>query len=133
MPDRRRSDHAGPALGLVVTFCLLGGPLAGADAAREVGPAEFRRDLVGKTWTVELPNGDSATERVNADGTATISGAIEDSGHWRLSETGFCTTWTRMRDRNERCFTLDRGPGGMYRVYKPNGEVSLTILEVRDP
>ena len=97
MPDRWWGGASGPALGLAVGFCLLAGPLAGADAPREVGPEEFRRDLVGKVWKVELPDGDSATERVNADGTATISGAIEDSGTWRLSDTGFCTTWTRMR------------------------------------
>ena len=62
-----------------------------------------------------------------------VTGGLEDSGRWRLSEDGFCTTWTRMRDQAERCYTVDRTADGMYRVYKPNGELAITILEVREP
>jgi hypothetical protein len=84
-------------------------------------------------WRVELPDGNTATEWVNADGTATITGGLEDSGRWRLSEDGFCTSWTKMREGGERCYTLDRTENGMYRAYKPNGELAITILEVREP
>jgi hypothetical protein len=37
-----------------------------------------------------------------------------------------------MRHGAERCFTLDRTPEGHYRVYKPDGDISMTILSTKD-
>ena len=57
-------------------------------AATVVGPDEVRRELVGKTWVVELPDGAPAIEHFNADGTVSIIGGLIDEGRWRLWEPG---------------------------------------------
>jgi hypothetical protein len=98
-----------------------------------VGPEEVQRELVGKVWNVELPNGRPAVEHFNADGTVTITGGLNDRGYWRLSENGYCTQWFRMRNGAERCFTLDKTADGKYRVYKPDGEISMTIIDYKSP
>ena len=101
---------------------------ARAQEAVPVGPDEVQRELVGKVWNVELPNGRPAVEHFNADGTVTITGGLNDRGTWRLWESGYCTQWYRMRNGAERCFTLDRTTDGKYRIYKPDGEISMTIV-----
>ena len=98
-----------------------------------VGPDEVQRELVGKVWNVELPNGRPAVEHFNADGTVTITGGLNDRGYWRLWENGYCTQWFRMRHGAERCFTLDKTADGKYRVYKPDGDISMTILDYKAP
>jgi hypothetical protein len=103
-----------------------------AQEAVPVGPDEVKSALVGKVWEVELPDGRPATEYFNADGTVTITGGLNDRGNWRLWEKGYCTQWYRMRHGAERCFTLDRTQEGHYRVYKPDGDVSMTILSTKD-
>jgi hypothetical protein len=97
-------------------------------AAVTVGRDEVERELVGKTWIVELPDGSPAIEHFNADGTVSIIGGLMDEGRWRLWAQGYCTTWRRMRGGAERCFTLDKTADGQYRIYKPNGEISMTIV-----
>jgi hypothetical protein len=107
------------------------GMLAAGAAAQDavpVGPDEVQKALVGRTWEVELPDGRPAVESFNADGTVEINGGLNDVGTWRLWERGYCTTWRRMRNGAERCFTLDRTPDGKYRIYKPDGEISMTIV-----
>ena len=36
-----------------------------------------------------------------------------------------------MRNGAERCFTLDRTADGKIRVFKPDGEISMTILSTK--
>jgi hypothetical protein len=100
-------------------------------AATPVGPDEIQRELVGKTWIVELPNGAPAIEHFNADGTVSIIGGLIDEGRWRLWDNGYCTSWRRMRGGAERCFTLDKTADGQYRIYKPNGDISMTITGLK--
>lgn len=118
------------ASALAAPFLL--GTTAAAQQAVVVGPDEVQKALVGKIWQVELPNGQPATEIFKTDGTVTIKGGLHDVGYWRLWEKGYCTTWFRMRNGRERCFTLDRTADGKYRVYKPDGEISMTILSTKD-
>lgn len=96
-----------------------------------VGPEVVEKELVGRIWQVTLPDGQEATEYFNKDGTVIIAGGLNDSGHWRLWDKGYCTTWNRMRAGAERCFTLDRTAGGHYRIYKPSGEISMTIVGLK--
>ena len=126
------------AVGMSLATVLLVAACAGQEkrqaegaAAVPVGPEEVQRELVGKTWTVELPDGQAATEHFNADGSVDIRGGLNDNGRWRLWEQGYCTSWARMRMGAERCFTLDRTPDGHYRIYKPNGDISMTITGLK--
>jgi hypothetical protein len=118
----------------VVSLGLLLGACAGMSNHEEdvgavpVGPEEVQRDLVGKVWLVKLPDGHDATENFMADGTVEIRGGLNDNGRWRLWEKGYCSYWARMRAGAERCFTLDKTKEGHYRIYKPNGDISMTIV-----
>jgi hypothetical protein len=115
---------------LGVAAMLAGGAPARAQdgGGTPLGPEDVKRELVGKVWQVELPNGVPATETFREDGTVKITGGLRDRGYWRLWEQGYCTQWYRMRKGAERCFTLDRTADGKIRVFKPDGEISMTIL-----
>ena len=77
---------------------LLGAGAVLAQDSVAVSPEEIQRELVGKVWNVELPNGKAAVENFKADGKVTITGGLNDRGYWRLWEQGYCTQWFRMRN-----------------------------------
>ena len=116
---------AAPALAVALLATL---PATAQDGATRLGPEDVKRELVGKVWQVELPNGVPAEETFREDGTTKITGGLSDRGYWRLWEQGYCTQWYRMRKGAERCFTLDRTADGKIRVFKPDGDISMTIL-----
>ena len=113
---------------LLSATLLLAGSAVAAEGGAPFGPEDVKRELVGKVWQVELPNGGSAVETFREDGTVKITGGLSDRGYWRIWEQGYCTQWFRMRKGAERCFTLDRTADGRIRVFKPDGEISMTIL-----
>ncbi len=115
----------------VVAATLTAVPVLAQDGATPFGPEDVKRELVGKIWQVELPNGVPAEETFRADGTVKITGGLSDRGYWRIWEQGYCTQWYRMRKGAERCFTLDRTADGKIRVFKPDGEISMTILSTK--
>ena len=61
---------------VVATGLLAVGHL-GAQETVSVGPDEVQRDLVGKVWNVELPNGQSAVENVKDDKNGACGMAIK--------------------------------------------------------
>ena len=113
---------------LLSSTLLLGQAAMAAEGGSPFGPEDVKRELVGKVWQVELPNGAGAVETFREDGTVKITGGLSDRGYWRIWEQGYCTQWFRMRNGAERCFTLDRTADGKIRVFKPDGEISMTIL-----
>lgn len=115
--------------GLAVVVAVMGVvPAFAQDGATRFGPDDVKRELVGKIWQVELPNGVPAEETFREDGTTKITGGLSDRGYWRLWEQGYCTQWYRMRNGAERCFTLDKTADGKIRVFKPDGDISMTII-----
>lgn len=116
----------------VVAATLVAVPASAEEvASTPFGPEDVTRELVGKIWSVKLPNGVPAEETFREDGTVKITGGLSDRGYWRLWEQGYCTQWYRMRKGAERCFTLDRTAEGHIRVFKPDGEISMTILSTK--
>jgi hypothetical protein len=117
------------AISMLAAVALLTAmPARAQGAGTPLGPEDVKRELVGKIWQVELPNGVPAEETFREDGTTKITGGLSDRGYWRLWEQGYCTQWYRMRKGAERCFTLDRTADGKIRVFKPDGDISMTIL-----
>jgi hypothetical protein len=110
---------------------LAAAPALAEEGSTPFGPEDVKRELVGKIWSVELPNGVPAEETFREDGTVKITGGLSDRGYWRMWEQGYCTQWYRMRKGAERCFTLDRTADGKIRVFKPDGEISMTILSTK--
>ncbi len=96
-----------------------------------VTPKEIQDTWVGKTLVGSTANGAAATMRLHADGTATVSaGSTNDTGTWRISEQGYCTTWKSIRAGQERCFTVKRS-GTKSTVLNPDGSVSGFFTEIK--
>ena len=99
-----------------------------------VTPQEIQASWVGKTVVGTLATGSLAGKSIdfnlNPDGSATLSGALLDSGTWRLSDQGYCITWKKIRAGQERCFTVVR-KGAEQQVFNPDGSLSTTITQIR--
>ena len=95
-------------------------------AAQEIRERWTGRTLVGSTST-----GASVSMQLQSDGTASLSaGSTRDSGTWRVSEGGYCTTWKTIRAGQERCYTVRR-TGQKLTVLNPDGSVSGHFSEIR--
>lgn len=88
-------------------------------------PAQIEAAWVGKTLKAQSPKGKSYTLTFKVDGSAEISGDFQDKGTWRLSDTGYCTTWPGIHG-TENCFTV-RKAGGQYTTIAANGSVNAMI------
>ena len=67
---------------------------------------------------------------LKSDNSAEIVGAIVDTGTWRLSDSGYCATWKKIRAGQERCFTVIR-KGAEQHVFNPDGSLSTIVTQVR--
>ncbi len=98
---------------------------------QQVTPKEIEATWVGKTLVGTAASGAPVTMKLSADGAASISaGSTNDSGTWRLSESGYCTTWKTIRSGQERCFTARRS-GTKVAVLNPDGSLSGTFDEIK--
>ena len=92
---------------------------------------EIQDNWVGKTLLGTTAKGAPVTMKLLADGTATLLvGSTNDSGAWRASENGYCTTWKTIRAGEERCFTTRRS-GSTVTVLNPDGSVSGQFHEFK--
>ena len=95
---------------------------------------DIRAAWLDKTVVGTLAGGPFAGKSIDlvmkSDGTATVSGAVTDTGTWRLPGQGYCATWAKIRAGQERCFTVVR-KGTETLVLNPDGSVSTTITAVR--
>ena len=96
-----------------------------------VTPKEIQDTWVTKTLVGTTASGAPATLKLPPDGTAALAtGATSDTGTWRLSEQGYCTTWKNIRAGQERCFTVRR-VGTKMTVFNPDGSVSGQFTEIK--
>jgi hypothetical protein len=112
--------------------CLLA-CVAGTGLAQEapVTPKEIEDTWVGRTLIGTTAGGAPATLKLMPGGTAAVSaGSTNDTGTWRLSDGGYCTTWRTIRAGQERCFTARRA-GTKITVQNPDGTLSGTFTEIR--
>lgn len=94
-------------------------------------PKEIQDTWVGRELWGTTVNGVRAVMRLDPDGTASIAaGNTQDTGTWRLSEQGYCTTWKTIRAGTERCFTVVRN-GGTYKVINPDGSTGGLFNGIR--
>jgi len=108
----------------IVAFLLtIGSPKVPAQDG-PVSPREISETWVGKELTGTTASGARAALKLEQDGRASVSaGNATDTGTWRASETGYCTTWRTIRAGQERCFTVFRD-GGRLKVLNPDGSLS---------
>jgi hypothetical protein len=92
---------------------------------------DIQETWVGKALVGTTASGGDVTIRLNVDGTASVkAGATEDTGTWRISDTGYCTTWRKIRSGRETCFTAKRSPTRVV-ILNPDGSVSGYITEAK--
>jgi hypothetical protein len=115
--------------GLIAVLAALVGCAGPVEHGTAMTPQQISSDLVGKSWSGKLYNGSPTTWVVNADGTASIEGGLNDSGHWRMSDDGYCVTWNRMRQGKEGCYIVERTPSGHY-VIRREGKLIMTVTSV---
>jgi len=110
-------------LNLSITAVLLSGVPAVAAAAEKLAPSEIQKIFaVGKPFAATAPSGKAVTITLNPDGSATAvpKGKKKSTrGKWRVSDTGYCTTWGK---GSEQCYIV-RKAGEQYEVMNQRGLV----------
>ncbi|NWG73867.1 MAG: hypothetical protein HXY24_04560 [Rubrivivax sp.] len=92
----------------------------------------IKSEWVGKKVFSRGASGQLADLWLKEDGGAEVSLAngFSDAGKWRLSDTGFCTKWQKIRNGEERCFTV-RNRMGQVQVINPDGSLNSTVIRVQ--
>jgi len=125
---RRSSMIARP---VVLAFVVAA--VSGLAFAQEgpVTPKEVEEGWIGRTLVGTTAAGAPATLKLLPGGAAAVSaGSTNDIGTWRLSDSGYCTTWRTIRAGQERCFTARRA-GTTITVHNPDGSLSGTFTGIR--
>ncbi len=106
-------------------------PVPSTAQSEAITPNQIQLGRVGKTLSGQATPGAPVTMKLLADGTAQLSaGRTNDSGTWRLSDTGYCTTWKTIRAGQERCFSASKS-GDRITVLDPDGSVSGYFTEIK--
>ena len=116
--------------GLMAVLAALFGCATPIEHGTVMTPQQISSDLIGKAWSGKLYNGSPTTQVVNSDGTIEIEGGLNDSGHWRMSDNGYCVTWNRMRHGVEGCYIVEHTPSGHYVVRRAEGKLVMTVTSV---
>jgi hypothetical protein len=98
----------------------------GALANDFLKPDQIQNLLAGKKVLGQTGSGAMFDFQMNADFTATTSAAGGDTGKWRLSEDGYCATWTKIRQGTEACFKISK-VGANYFVMGSDGSRSRIV------
>jgi hypothetical protein len=86
---------------------------------------------VGKKLFTRAASGALLDLWFKADGTLDLSGNnISDVGVWRLSDTGYCAKWQKIRNGEERCFTVATR-AGQVQVFNPDGSLNGTVIRAQ--
>jgi hypothetical protein len=113
---------------LLVLCCAMEQPSA---QETPVTPKEIQDTWIGRELLGSAASGAPVVMRLEADGSASLTaGSTADKGTWRLSETGYCTTWKVIRAGQERCYTVLRS-GSSLRVLNPDGTLSGQFASIR--
>ena len=112
---------------LVVPGALLFAAASALAQAQAQSGKQIFQSWLGKLLDYELPDGQKGVVIYAADGTVKASGAISDTGKWRLTDDGYCVTWTKIRGGREGCLTIAPWGSGFLLVIKGTNEVASTI------
>jgi uncharacterized membrane protein len=95
-----------------------------------MSPDEIKQAWVDKKVFSRGSTGAFFDFYLRSNGSAEVVGnSGSDSGTWRLSDTGYCTTWKKIRAGTERCFTVVK-KGSSLIVFNPDLSVAAEVLKV---
>ena len=117
---------------VIVAVSIFAIPFANALAQNgPVSAKEIQDTWVGKELSGSTASGAKATMRLEFDGKAFVSaGNASDTGAWRISENGYCTTWKTIRAGQERCFTV-ASDAAVFKVMNPDGSLSGQFTAIK--
>ena len=122
--------HVTSSVSLAIAVSLLY-PVVSHAQDGPVSGKEVQETWVGKDLTGTTASGAKVLMRLEQDGKALLTaGNTSDSGTWRPSDTGYCTTWKTIRAGQERCFTVTRA-AGVFKVANPDGSPSGQFTAIR--
>lgn len=122
--------HTRPILAIALSIIAVSWSQALAQST-PVSAKEIQDTWVGKELSGTTASGAKATMRLESDGKASVTaGNASDTGTWRLSEAGYCTTWKTIRAGQERCFTVVRD-GAAFKVMNPDGSLSGQFSSIK--
>jgi uncharacterized membrane protein len=117
---------------VIVIAALLAVPFAAQAQETPLTPAEIKAAWVGKKVFARGANGSMLDLHMNADGSAAVAvGNFSDTGTWKLSDSGYCATWKRIREGKEACFTVVRRGNTVY-ILNADKSVNGEVLRIVD-
>lgn len=118
---------------LVGAVCLFVAAVPASAQDDHWSPEQIKHEWVGKKLLVRIPNGQLMDLWFKDGGGLEIAGNnFTDTGVWRLNDEGYCAKWQKIRNGEERCFTV-RTRLGHTTVYSTDGSPSGTIVRVVAP
>jgi len=126
MPSKKEESEVKYAVAFAALAVVASSTLA-QDA--RLSPEEIKAAWVGKKVVAQTVKGVAIEMRLAPDGTATLGGGFTDAGHWRLTDTGYCATWRKIRGGKEGCLTVVRR-GDKTFVLNADGSTNSEILKV---
>lgn len=116
------------AIPFVLVIAALAGPAAAQDT--RLSPDQIKAAWVGKKVFGKAGNGAPLELKMKDDGTAEVTvGNFYDRGKWRLTETGYCAQWYKLRAGKEACLTVVRR-GEATLVLNEDGSTNTEILRI---
>jgi uncharacterized membrane protein len=117
---------------VILIAALLALPFAVQAQDKPLTPAEIKAAWIGKKLFARAANGNMLDLHMNSDGSAALTvGNFSDTGTWRLSDSGYCATWKRLREGKEACFTAVRRGSSVY-ILNADQSINGEILRVVD-
>ena len=94
--------------------------------AKQLNDMELKELVTDSVNTWSNPRGDKGKTVYRSDGTATAewngpNGSGADQGTWVVKNDSVCTTWTKVRNGKEMCFTMYRVGDNEYKGFRPDG------------
>ncbi|HTP93278.1 MAG TPA: hypothetical protein VMJ52_16155 [Xanthobacteraceae bacterium] len=104
-------------------------PASAAFAADAMAPHDIQATFFnGKPFTAATPGGTKFKMTFTPDGKMTreplAQAGAKSSGTWRLTATGFCTTWEHAK---ANCFTVVPGGDNKWSVQKIATTIAMTV------
>ena len=98
-------------------------------AAQTPTGGDIFRSWIGKTVDAETAKGAKVKLAFANDGAVSMSGAFTDTGKWRATDDGYCTTWQKTRSGKEESYSVVPD-GRMFLVrVKNTGELSGRVAQ----
>lgn len=112
----------------LIALTLLASGGAQAQALHYLTGQQIMEAWGDKGLEAKSPEGGKTDVRFAKDGKASLSGrgGSVDSGTWRITDSGYCVKWQKIRGGQEACFKVARD-GDAYKVFTDDGKLASIV------